>query len=251
MEFLPSINTLRRVYLRFTRGNKIKNRGVTGRRGDTVDFYAQGNNFSATVDGHRVQHASYDDWKHLQILKGKPDWLAKNWALTQEKQEKHWAFAGVQKGTRLLEVGFRDGFNLRHLQEQGVLVEGIDVNGPAVEHAIKLGCRAYEEDIQQKTHFADGAFDIVSACDVLEHCFAPDAALREIHRVLIVGGKAVIEIPFEDEFTENLAHGHSAIFPTEKHARAMFEAAGFDVIKQDLSDRARNLFLLGRRETAA
>lgn len=235
------LESLRLFYRKTVRRQR---KGFLGRRGDRVRFFTHDHRFSAEVGERRVKHASYEDWRLLQLLKGQPDWFARNWELTRAKQERQWAFGGVREGTRLLEVGFRDGFNLRHLLDRGVRVEGLEVNPDSVAHARSLGCHAEEGDIQRGTAWPDASFDVVSACDVIEHCFDPEAALREIHRLLVPGGTAVIEIPFEAGFDENLAHGHSCIFPSARDAERAFEAAGFRVVDRDLSEPTRNLFRL-------
>jgi len=43
--------------------------------------------------------------------------------------------------------------------------------------------------------FADGAFDILTLHDVLEHMFEPVEEIREMRRVLAPGGLLVIETP--------------------------------------------------------
>jgi SAM-dependent methyltransferase len=236
---------LKKNYRKHIKGAR---KGFVQRDGDKIRFFCHEHDFSVTVDGSHVKHENYDDWLLLQILKGKPDWLEKNWSLTKEKQKKNWAFAGLRRGMRMLEVGFRDGHNLQYLQQEGVDVEGIDVNKFAVKHALKLGCKAYEEDIQEGSHYSNQEFGLISACDVLEHCFAPEKALLEMHRILRNDGNLAIEIPFEDDFSENLAHGHSALFKNFEYAEKLFQEAGFHVIKSDLTDPTRNLFLLRKKE---
>lgn len=214
---------------------------------DRVRIIPDGGRFGVSIKGSRVAFDSYEDWRALQTLKGHPDWLASNWQQTREKQIRVWTFVGLQPGERLLEVGFRDGFNLRHLGEIGVHAVGIDVNPFAIENAAALGVEAYGDDIQKRTRFADASFDVVSACDVLEHCFDPDGALDEIRRVLKPEGRAVIEIPFETEFSDNLTHGHAALFHDDARATALFERHGFDVAKRDLTVSTRNLYALMNR----
>lgn len=43
--------------------------------------------------------------------------------------------------------------------------------------------------------FPDGAFDVVSAFDVLEHCEPEAAAMRELTRVLAPGGRLLMSVP--------------------------------------------------------
>ncbi|NKB56841.1 MAG: methyltransferase domain-containing protein [Alphaproteobacteria bacterium] len=52
----------------------------------------------------------------------------------------------------------------------------------------------------QDIPFDDGAFDIVIANHVLEHIPDDARAMREIHRVLCPGGKAIITVPLIDGY---------------------------------------------------
>lgn len=54
-------------------------------------------------------------------------------------------------------------------------------------------------DITDMHPITDGRFDVVVACDVLEHIDDESAALREIHRVLRPGGMAILTVPQFDE----------------------------------------------------
>jgi SAM-dependent methyltransferase len=44
----------------------------------------------------------------------------------------------------------------------------------------------------------DESFDIVIACDVLEHVPSDLAAMRELHRILRPGGTAILTVPQKD-----------------------------------------------------
>lgn len=58
------------------------------------------------------------------------------------------------------------------------------------------------EDLEAQT-FADESFDIVLTQDVLEHLFAPDAAMRETARTLAPGGIAILTTPTVSVFAES------------------------------------------------
>jgi SAM-dependent methyltransferase len=87
--------------------------------------------------------------------------------------------------------------------------------------------------------YADGTFDAVLSCGVLEHVADPDASLDEIHRVLAPGGRLyVYKLPNRHSYLEWLArrlglyyHGslpHDRVY-TVASARAILERHAFAV----------------------
>lgn len=50
-------------------------------------------------------------------------------------------------------------------------------------------------DLNRPLPWPDGTFDVVTAIAVLEHVFDPYAVLRELKRVLRIGGTLVIQVP--------------------------------------------------------
>ena len=53
----------------------------------------------------------------------------------------------------------------------------------------------YADDIHD-LQFADGTFDIVVCNAILEHVEDPQRAIRELRRVLKIGGRIWVEVPF-------------------------------------------------------
>ena len=53
-------------------------------------------------------------------------------------------------------------------------------------------------DISNMSEIADGVFDLVIASDVLEHVYDDRKAIFEIHRILKVGGRAILTVPQKD-----------------------------------------------------
>ena len=78
--------------------------------------------------------------------------------------------------------------------------------------------------------FPDGAFDLVSAFDVIEHCAPEEVALSEVHRVIRPGGTFLMAVPaYQWAWTDfDVANGHHRRY-TRPRAIAALERAGFTV----------------------
>lgn len=98
-------------------------------------------------------------------------------------------------------------------------------------------------DMCKMSSVADGSFDLVIACDVLEHVLNDSAALREIHRVLTIHGWVILTVPQKDNLATKYEdhilttpEGRKQAFGQEDHLRIygddfdlFLEAHGFTV----------------------
>jgi SAM-dependent methyltransferase len=98
------------------------------------------------------------------------------------------------EGKRILDVGCGVGAFVRRLREFSPYVAGFDVDR---EHVV----RGAEEvpglalAVGEWLPYKDNVFDVLLMHEVLEHVTDDRATLREAHRVLAPGGKAVIFCP--------------------------------------------------------
>jgi ubiquinone/menaquinone biosynthesis C-methylase UbiE len=98
-------------------------------------------------------------------------------------------------GLRVLDVGCGQGIDVMRYAIAGAHVTGIDLTPRHVElarlHLAALGLNVtIAGGDAEKLPFADMSFDRVSSNGVLHHTPDMPAALREIHRVLVLGGEA-------------------------------------------------------------
>ena len=107
----------------------------------------------------------------------------------------------------------------------------VEMSPPAVAALNARGGRAQAGDITALPH-PDQAFDLVCACDILEHTADDRGALREISRVLAPGGTLILSVPlFMKCFNDfDAAVGHYRRYEPEELTARLAEA-GF-VIKQ-------------------
>ncbi len=99
------------------------------------------------------------------------------------------ALLGPLQGLRVLDLGCGKGRFAARLAEAGAEVVGIDLSAKMLKLAEGLDrvrCSA------RRLPFASGSFDAVIAVEVLEHLETIDDALKEVRRVLRVGGCVAI-----------------------------------------------------------
>jgi SAM-dependent methyltransferase len=80
--------------------------------------------------------------------------------------------------------------------------------------------------------FADAAFEVVGAFDVVEHCDPEDVALAEMRRVLEPDGRLLMSVPaYQWAWSDHdVVNGHHRRY-TRPRAVAAVESAGFEVVR--------------------
>jgi len=152
----------------------------------------------------------------------------------------------IPRGSKVLDVGCGNGFIAHHLSAMlGVSVVGIDVM-PKTEASIDY--RRYDG---VHIPLADNSVDAVLLCYVLHHAQDIQVMLTEVKRVLRRGGSAIIyeDIPetLWDRFicwTHNLQwrkRTGECTFRNESEWAVLWEACGFEVLKNRHLARLRNL----------
>ena len=123
--------------------------------------------------------------------------------------------AGTLRGPAL-DVGTGKGLLAIELARQGLEVVSIDVDDQERELAGLLADEAglasritFEHGDAAKLPYEDGQFGCVAMMDVLHHLAEPGPVLREMGRVLAVGGTVVIA-DFDDQGFEIVSRVHRA-----------------------------------------
>jgi len=100
-------------------------------------------------------------------------------------------------GLKVLEIGCGLGTDGAHFSKAGAAYTGVDLTEASIELARKRfelsGLKGeFRVADAEKLDFADETFDLVYSHGVLHHTPDTEAAVREIHRVLKPGGRAII-----------------------------------------------------------
>ena len=113
---------------------------------------------------------------------------------------RHWmhdGLRGLAQGSAVLAVGCEQAFLAPQLAEYAAEVTVLDTSGAQIG---QLGRRFPEisfaqHDPANPLPFARDTFDAVWCCDFLDRIFDPTVVLRELHRVLVPGGRLLVTVP--------------------------------------------------------
>lgn len=120
----------------------------------------------------------YFDREYFRLYPGKAAYVA---ALAERVR------ARVPPGGAVLDLGAGFGFLLEALRAAGLAARGLERSPFAAAHGRRRGALVVG-DAERPLPFADGAFQAVTFCDVIEHVREPVATLGECRRVLAPGG---------------------------------------------------------------
>lgn len=125
-------------------------------------------------------------------------------------------------GGRVLDVGSADGPSVPWLRGSPHVTVDLDPRGLRPGEGVCASALALP--------FRDGAFDLVSAFDVVEHCEPEFQALAELRRVLAPGGRLLLSVPaYQWAWSDHdVRAGHHRRY-TRRRLVAAVEAAGFAV----------------------
>lgn len=101
----------------------------------------------------------------------------------------------VRPGTRVLDLGFGEGYGSEILAGAGAEYRGLEVDPEVVAHARNRYGPVFETYDGSSIRAADGAFDLVVAFQVIAYLTDPVPWLGEIRRVLDPNGTALITTP--------------------------------------------------------
>tara|TARA_Y100000310_G_C20697231_1_gene826566 strand:- start:4124 stop:4840 length:717 start_codon:yes stop_codon:yes gene_type:complete len=140
---------------------------------------------------------------------------------------------------KALDIGCWTGEFMSVLSKQGWQCKGIDISDE-VNFTKEKGFDCVQHDVSTGIPFKDKAFDLVLACEVIEHLVDTDSFLQECKRILVKGGELIVSTPnvaslhnrfilLRGGYPHNLSYNCIG----ESHVRAFNQEKLLDIIKEN------------------
>ncbi len=118
-------------------------------------------------------------------------------------------FLPIQKGARILEIGYGNGLFLEWMSKRGMEPYGCDPRQPPTDLSAQI--RFFQGALEQ-ARYPSEFFDAVVAWHVLEHVPNPLETFREVHRVLKQDGQLLLSVPNIEGLEYRLFRGASPLY---------------------------------------
>jgi SAM-dependent methyltransferase len=150
---------------------------------------------------------------------------------------------------KIVEIGSSMGFLLDSFRKDGWDVLGIDPDRNGCRYASEKNGIPTRVGTLEEARLPDASFDVVLMMHVIEHVPDPAQLLTEIRRILVPGGRLVMETPRYDTLMYKIlgrrerslgCEGHIYFF-TNDSLRRIYEAAGFTLEQHDNVGRSMTL----------
>lgn len=159
-----------------------------------------------------------------------------------ELEDDHWWFRGRRRiiwallsreklkgAQRVLDAGCGTGRNIVEFGRLGP-ISGVDPSQEAVEFCHQRGLDDVQQAGLESLPFEDESFDVLLACDVIEHVRRDTDALGELHRVAAPGAALIITAPaYQWMWTEHDVQLHHFRRYTLKVICSRARAAGWEI----------------------
>ena len=129
----------------------------------------------------------------------------------------------LDDGDAFVDLGCGCGGVVQHIQRTGKRACGVTYQHREVEVATSRGIHDVVFGDIHELPYAPAIFDGAICWDVIEHCIAPLAVLKEAHRVLKPSGRLLMFVPGQ-RWSQSWYH---VLVPLPDQLRHLLELAGF------------------------
>lgn len=132
-------------------------------------------------------------------------------------------FLGDLKGLNVLDVGCGNGYFLRCCKDQGMRVQGLEINEAAARYArTELGISVLATLHPYDKALETTSFDVITLWGVIEHLDDPGNVVASVRNLLKDGGIFVIQTPTEDALVRRMTHAWNKIMHKKSFVGSMY-----------------------------
>lgn len=138
----------------------------------------------------------YQDYWYKRLKEEKSFPIRKEIPSFLRKYSTYGAIANqIPPGSKILDLGCGDGNVSQLFLKKGEVV-GVDISKEAFKKATRRGIKTKLHNLNKlPLPFKDRSFNVVVLTDTLEHLFDPLGVLKEVSRILTIGGQVIITVP--------------------------------------------------------
>ncbi len=129
---------------------------------------------------------------------------------------------------RLLDVGCGIGTYVRYFNKLGYEAEGLTISQIHAKQGLKQGLLLHYGDAHD-SKLRGGHYDVIWSSHVIEHMLSPVIMLREMNRLLKVGGYLVFQTPTNNSFYAYYP-SHYTCFTKEQLFHLLVNHSGFKIV---------------------
>ncbi|MBA7636687.1 Ubiquinone biosynthesis O-methyltransferase [subsurface metagenome] len=149
----------------------------------------------------QLPNYTQSDWTLSSV---DPDGKLRNILEEREDKLKNWygddiSYVNKLKPGRILDIGCGPGFFLSAIDERWEK-HGIEPSSQAAEYAKSINDINVISGRLEDANYPKGFFDIVYVYHVIEHLSDPKAMLKEVNRIVKLGGRLIVGTPNIDSF---------------------------------------------------
>lgn len=104
------------------------------------------------------------------------------------------------RNIKVLEIGSASGGLMKRLQDEGTIVEGIELGDEYRKFSQKLGFQVYDIPIEKNKEIIPETYDLIVSFHTVEHFVDPKLAFRTIYNTLKYNGIFIGEVPNENDW---------------------------------------------------
>ncbi len=130
-------------------------------------------------------------------------------------RRKHRLLTRLSPGNKVLDVGSGTGYFLNYLQQNGFIVQGVEMSDSARDFSIQqfgLDVRKTMDEIEDV-----GQFNSITLWHVLEHLYDPDIYMQHFKKLLQADGTLMIALPNHDSYDGKKYESYWAAYDVPRH----------------------------------